>query len=597
MIILSDVKQTTKNPDGKSKKSFTQTFQINKKKILYSVLVCSALFVLLVAPAFTQYFKNAWQLNFLFKDFALPYLLTAFGITALLFLTLFFSWGIVHRILTALYSSVAIIGCLQNFIYALNPTGLHGEGQAPTPGAFAQISNFIMWIVIMAVIVWFTALSKKPDMGRFIVSFALLFTMVTQIGSTVIEAISYSSDPEGRQNSTINALLEAQEDETKVLPAHLTKQNMFQVSSKKNVIVFVLDRFDINYWNAFMNSGSPYLEELDGFTAYTDNLSKYPRTFPAVTSMLTGTEYDRSVSRDSYMTTAYSNGTFLNDLKANGYKINLYLPSTDGYLDASVFGDLVSNVTVTDGYSINNPMGLVGKMFSLGAYFWTPEIIKAGNMISTSAINSMVTVKDKYEINDYSDAAVYDEFCKTGISTQSEEKTFSFLHLRGCHSPFTLDEKCEPMDAPINEYKYMLPQVTGMFKFITEYLQELKDKGLYDDATIIITGDHAALTTDTEPYTSPKITGLLVKESGQSGTPLKTSSAQVSQDNFIPTIIKSAGITPSVEYGKAYSDIKEGETVVRTHYFDTLHLNPNKSYTYTITGPAADFANWKVVEN
>lgn len=576
----------------KTNKSFKEKLQINKGKVLHSVLVSFALFVLIVAPAFSQFFKNAWQFNFLFKDFALPYLLTAFGISAVLFLTLFFSWGVVHKILYGLYSSVAVIGCLQNFISALNPVGLHGEGQGAQPTVFAQISNFVMWLTLSSLIIWSVALSKKKDMGRLVVTFALLFTMVTQVGTTVIEGISYTSDPENRQNQLINAILEAQEDNTADKPAHLTKKNMFQVSTKKNIIVIVLDRFDISYWNAFLNSGSEYLDALDGFTSYTDNIAKYPRTFPAVVSMLTGQEYDTTTSRTAYMEDAYSNSTFLKDLKANGYKINLYIPDSDGYIDASVFDGLVSNTAETDGYEIESKMGLVSKMFSLGSYYWTPEIIKANNYISTTDINDMIDVKDRYTISDYSDAEVYDDFSKKGLRTQSEEGTFTFLHLRGCHSPFTLDENCEPMDEPINEYQYMLPQVTGMFKFISEYLQELKDLGLYEDATIIITGDHATLYSDTEPYTSPKLTGLLVKESGQSGTPLKTNSAQVSQDNFLATIVKSAGITPSVDYGKAYSEVEEGETVVRTHYFDTLHKNPNEHYVYTITGSGSDFNNW-----
>lgn len=590
MIVLSDTKV-------KAPKSFKEKLQINKNKVLYSVLVSFALFVLLVAPAFSQFFKNAWQFNFLFKDFALPYLLTAFGISAVLFLILFFSWGIVYNCLFALYSSVAVIGCIQNLISALNPVGLHGEGQGGAPTVFSQIANFIMWLALASLIVWLTVLSKKKDFGKLIITFALIFTMVTQIGTTVIEGISYSSDPENRQNPLINALLEAQEDSTAEKPAHLTKENMFQVSTKKNIIVIILDRFDLSYWNAFVNSGSPYLEELDGFTSYTDNIAKYPRTFPAVVSMLTGKTYDNITSRYNFLEDAYSNSTFLKDLKANGYKINLYLPDTDGYTDARVFDGMVSNTAETDGYTVESTMGLVGKMFSLGSYFWTPEIIKANNYISTTDINDEISVKNKYTITDYSDAEIYDDFSKSGLKTQSSEGTFTFLHLRGCHSPFTIDENCEPMDAPINEYQYMLPQVTGMFKFISEYLQELKDKGLYEDATIIITGDHATLYSDTEPYDSPKLTGLLVKESGESGTPLKTSSAQVSQDNLLATIVKSAGITPSVDYGKSYSEVKEGETVVRTHYFDTLHKNPNEHYTYTITGPGNDFRNWEIEQN
>ena len=136
-----------------------------------------------------------------------------------------------------------------------------------------------------------------------------------------------------------------------------------------------------------------------------------------------------------------------------------------------------------------------------------------------------------------------------------------------------------------------------MFKFIKEYIAELKAKGVYEDATIIITGDHASALSDVEDVPSARITSLLVKEKGSFGTPLKISEAPVCQANFIPTIIKLSGVTPSVNYGKAYSEVDENEIITRKYLFEKdVKGDLDEIVEYEITGSARDFSNWKIKE-
>ncbi len=66
-----------------------------------------------------------------------------------------------------------------------------------------------------------------------------------------------------------------------------------------------------------------------------------------------------------------------------------------------------------------------------------------------------------------------------------------------------------------------------MLNIVAEYLRDLKDSGLYDEATIVVTADHG------EWYLADEITGptapmLMVKPStaaGGSDAPVKTSDA------------------------------------------------------------------------
>ena len=94
------------------------------------------------------------------------------------------------------------------------------------------------------------------------------------------------------------------------------------------------------------------------------------------------------------------------------------------------------------------------------------------------------------------------------------------------------------------------------FAIIYNYIEEMKRLGIYDDATIVITGDHANAVSDytiiggegateaesdgnderavtdgeEERDSGTRVTSMFFKRSGDSETPLATSSAQVSQD-------------------------------------------------------------------
>jgi len=577
----------------KTKFSFVKTFDITKKKVLSSLMVSFAVFVMLVASAYAAFFSIAKEMTFKFGDFAFLYTGICLGIFAILFIALILCKGIAHKMLYALCAALGLIGGFQNMITTITFKGMPADGNALPPSDAAQIINLALWLIITGLIIWSTSIFKHKDFARLVVSFGLLFVMVTQIGCTVIEGINaYSSEEE-------DTFIPPQESR----PAYLTTENMFTVSENKNVIVFILDRFDKSYFDRFMKVDTKYIDQLDGFTYYTDNIAKYPRTFPAVTSMLTGMEYDFSGNENTYMAKAYSSSPLLQELRDNNFNVNLYIPNSDGYKDAAYFGGTVTNTSEYRGYTVPTDE-LTKEIFSLGSYFWAPEIIKAQNTTSQSDLENLVTKLggdgSEYRLTNTSDAEYYDTFLKEGLKTQSEKNNFTFLHLRGCHAPFTIDENCEVFDA---EGSYnggdVVPQTEGMFKFITEYLQALKDLDLYDDATIIITGDHAAIEAyDSRLYeednSKAKLTALLVKESGVSGTPLKKSSAQVSQDNFIPTIIKSAGIETDKDYGKAYSEVGEFENVERTHYLELQGGDMNGSvWKYTITGPGTDFNNWK----
>lgn len=571
---------------SEKKVSLKEKFGITGNKILTSVLAGFTVpFVLVICSVFSVFFSNASQFAFTLGDFAPALILISLGIFAVITLTLIFTKGTLRGSIFTLCAFLVVAAYIQTFITNLTFQGLPGDGNVGIASKVKMVINFTLWTILLCVFLWFGILSKKAETGKSVMSFLLILVLVMQTVSLIPAAITYANEQTTTDTTEQNVKKEV----------FLTTDSMFELSTKENIVVIILDRFDDRYFQALLNTDSPYIDSLEGFTYYQDNISTYPRTYPAITSMVSGINNDYSGSRLQYFEKAYSESPFLKDLKSNGYKTNLYIPSYYAYDNADVFGDLVSNTSAAEGYTITSQSKLIGKLFELSSYFWAPEIFKS-NTIGSSSFGDIVTINSdaaKYEMTETKDAEIYQELVESGLRTQNNKNTFTFLHLRGCHSPFTIDENCNPVEkGSVSSTQ----QTTGCFKLIDEYFSEMKRLGIYDDATIIITGDHGALDSDSKEYGNENLTGLLVKMSGESGTELKFSSAQVSQDNFLATIVKSAGLKTSTDYGRSYDEVPEGETITRTHYFQlyTGSERKDENLTYTIEGKGTDFSNWSI---
>ena len=577
-------KPAAKSGDTKAKKS-----TMSKSHVIVSLLASFAFsFSFFIVGPLGFYFSESnrgfFENNGLYADMVVP----AMVIAALIFFVIFgaillLATGKVHTTLVSIITWLLVCGYLQVLFFNGWTNGLIGDGNETGDIPGAGIPNLIVWIVLGVLIIGAPLLtkgklSKVGGIAKMVVIYLLVLVFAMQ-GAGLLEAVL--SAPEESSGKS-----------------YLSTKNMFNVSDKDNIIVFIVDRFDISYYNELKAYDPNFFADFDGFTSYTDNISLYARTYPAITSILTGVENDFSTTRTEYFDRAYSEATFLEDISGAGYDVNIYTNNFYAYDDADTIGDFVDNkVNAGDTSKLTNPMGLVSAMINYSVYNFGPDIIKYQIDISTNSFVDLASSDETYQLYSKDDAAFYDAFEAAGGLSTNGNKNFSFYHFTGCHSPFNLDENAEDLGSGNST---SLKQSRGIFKIIKEYLAELKAEGLYEDATIIITGDHASALYDTKDVPSPRITSLMVKESGKAGTPMVESKAPVCQANFMATIIKSAGIKTDNDYGRAYSEIGEDEVLTRKYLFEkTIKVNEENDdeiVEYEITGPASDFNNWKIVE-
>lgn len=572
------------------KKAFT------KMDIIMPVLASFAFsFSFFIVNPLSFYFSKSnrgiFETNNLFAGNVVPALIIA---ALILFVLLAGVLIVLPRKVRSIAESVIAWLLVGGYVQALFfngwTSGLMGDGNEIGEMPGAGVPNLLVWILLGVVIIGapflFAFLKKKnikvPELvnmifTKFFVPYLLILVLFMQ-GAGLAEAV-------------LNA------PEETVTKAFLTYDGMFEVSKNNNTIVFLVDRFDSSYYEELKEYDPDFFKDFDGFTSYVDNISLYGRTYPAVTSILTGVENDFSASREKYFEKAYGQARFLRDMKSNGYDVNVYTTDFYVYSDASQMQDYVDN-TEKASESINfvNPVGFVGAMASYTFFNTAPDLFKSMVSVSTNSFADFAVQESDSTKYIHDDSAVYDLWQQSGGLTVKDEDNFTFLHLRGCHSPFNVDENLNNVG---DGNSTSLEQTRGVFKLIKEYIADLKAKGLYENATIVITGDHASAISDTKDVPSPRITTLLVKEKGKSGTPMVESDAPVCQENLIPTLVKSSGIVPSVPYGKAYSEIGEDEVLTRKYLFQTYDANSetdDMEIEYSITGSARDFDNWVIKE-
>ncbi|MBE6662063.1 MAG: hypothetical protein E7606_02135 [Ruminococcaceae bacterium] len=550
----------------------------SKQKLWLSILAAAALpFAVLICGIGEIYLNNSAEFLFVLSDFWPLSIGIGIAIFAVLAIVLRFLKGKAFHVVLSLLVWLALMSYVQGVFLNFGMNSLGADELAGGVGVGLVILDLAIWLLTGAGFVLAALLVRDKQTLGMLATVALVMVIAVQ---AINLGLAFVGSEEKEKTQTV-----------------LTTENIFEVSEGDNVIVFLLDRFDIYYYQKLLEQEPHFFDGLDGFTFYDNNISLYSRTYPSVTYMLTGVENPFKNTREKYFEDAYADSPFFRDLKDNGYKINLYTSAYYAYDDASVFGDAVDNVSRYQDYVIEGRMELVFKMVQLALYRYAPLGVKDSIQVSSADFGGFISFDTDNDYEQYvmNDAETYRLFRESGLTTQKKNNTFTFLHLNGCHSPYTMDENGNAI--PSNNYaSAAIPALKGCFKLIYEYIEQLKALGLYEDATIIITGDHARAMDDTVDVEGARVTALFVKESGSHGTPLADSSAPVCQENLRAEIVKSAGLKTQNDYGAAFSDIDEDADIVRKYYFEKSNGDKDEIVVYHVKGDAKDFDNWTLHE-
>ena len=458
------------------------------------------------------------------------------------------------------------------------------DGQAVPWGdhVSTMVANGVVWAAIIAACAAFCL--KKPGFSRSLLTIlAFAFMAAQSIGiATYIkhDIVLDDADP------------------------MVTRQGLFEVSDKSNVIVFVVDTVDTNQFDAVLADHPDMLDEFTGFTLFEDSAGAMIPTSHAIPFLLSGERLQEGETYNHYVDTRYARSSFIEDVADRNYSVSLYAECI--YSGVNVFGDKTDNIRRTDALPLDVP-GTIKMLSQVALYRDMPWALKPLFWYYTDDIGSAIAdgskdVDESQKPYVLDDAQYYQDLLETGLSFQQDESVdgaMKLIHLSGAHVPYTLDENgllCEGGTT-------LEQQMQGTFAILDEYLRELKELGAYDGATIVVTADHGIWYPTTEVIAEPSTPLCLVKpatEPGGSSAPYQVSSAPVSQDDFHPTVIDAVGGDKS-EYGAGmtYFDVPLGERIRlydMTRYPDDTLSRFNELDRFEIVGDARDFANWRLTD-
>ena len=395
----------------------------------------------------------------------------------------------------------------------------------------------------------------------------------------------------------------------------VTEDGLYDVNTGRgDVIIFVLDHFDTKFMYGVQEQFPEVLEELEGFTWYTDDSGMMVPTLFAVPYMLTGITPEPGQDIHDYYRSRYLESTLIDDLTSTGYTLGLYTSDIqEGYFTAEEVDELFAAKTVNvhglDTLDIN-PVGTVKILIRAALFRDMPWIAKQPFWFYTDALNQRVLnmgtvtydadgnivlgdpAQTPYIIDDVLRKTELEAF---GLSVANGIGGVKFIHLNGSHLPFTMDVQGNRV---AQDSVTQVEQTAGALAIVGEYLQMMKELGAYENATIIITADHGDWVASHDLTEMVSCPVMLVKQRGDTWSELRVSDKQISHANMIATIVEAVGASEGTvaKYGPTLADAPD--TSVRlTYHITTIEDRVKEVQEFEVVGDANDIANWRYTGN
>ena len=340
---------------------------------------------------------------------------------------------------------------------------------------------------------------------------AELFERITRLVSLVIIAIQILTLGMLAVNSDVLSVDES---------SRVSTDQIMEIGSENNIIIFVLDTFDDPLMDSIMESDGEYYRTLFAdFTRFTDCAAGGATTAAAMPILISGEYYTDGLRYSEYVNNAFNSDQLYDALRDEGYSITMYTDSA--YLGTSANG-YVENYIEGAGQP-SSYAGLTAKYSTFTLFKYMPHILKQFFWLYTAEFNAYQP-SESYVMDE---AAFYNMLVSERLQVTGKS-SFRLIHLQGAHYPYTINEY-----ARLDETATRVQQAKGNLFIVEEYINQMKACGVYDNSMIIITADHG----DSANYSAPI---LFVKDRGTTGA-YEENDAPVSHIDLHPTLFSYLG--------------------------------------------------------
>lgn len=562
-------------------------------RLVYALIVSvfAAFTVLVVAP-FEIVASNGSSLIFGVPDVWVPVVFAASAVAVIVALLLTVLRGRAFEIALLIVFSLGLGAYVQAMF--LNGALPPADGVPVVWEDYQTITavSAVVWIVLIVVPLvarhWFGAVCRGAVA---VLAVCLIGIQSVGLASLFVGPVAHADDESAAAPISSKSVV--------------TEEGLFDVSPQNNVVMFVIDTLDIVYLKDIMQDNPDMFDAMTGFTYYENTVGAMCPTRWSVPFLLTAQAPQSDESLGAYLDRQYADATFIPDLVEEDYSVGLYSDSIglDRLSDEQMafMEQSTENIHPLDSPSAAlDKLGAVRVLWKSALYREMPWALKQPFWFYTDEINAgMVDRASADNLGSVAyaldDPAYYDGLKNYGLSVKDDGKagSFKFVHLNGSHRPHYMNENAENVgyDNATFEQSYL-----GSFKIVGEFIQQMKDAGVYEDSTIIVTSDHGEWYYTLEGLDRATGPVLFVKEpmsKEESEQPMKVSDVPASHFDIHPTVMDSIGGETEKYAGVPVGDLT-AEPRMRNYIMNACDGKVDVALIeYSVDGDVYDFSNWR----
>lgn len=343
-------------------------------------------------------------------------------------------------------------------------------------------------------------------------------------------------------------------------------EDIFQYSREHNVVQLILDNFQTDIFEELIEEEG-LAEDFDGFVLFRENAAVTPYTILAIPSILSGQVYDGGEPPGEFFRRSIRQG-LPSRLHEQGYRVNLStmrsLEDSDHdahYRIPSVYGATAREMIESE----------AARLVDITLFRHVPHLVRNWVYNDNNWRLSPVMVDPETLPKSFAHKQFFRDYTER-LDPRLDGPAFHFLHLWPPHPPYVTTEDGEYAgEALPNTRENYKHEARAILLQVVEFLEKLKDRGIYDDTLIVLHSDHGGAF---EPeFTPTRTLALKAIKPRNSRGPLRTSNAQVALTDVAATIVEEEELDIDWQ-GRSAFDVSEDE--VRERRFVFYHGNRNQ---------------------
>ncbi len=435
----------------------------SKKQLLFKIalaLLAIVITLCIYVPGLIYFTQREYFTNYYLELIAAPLLyMSGAALLVWVFLSLLPRTGL--KYMSSVLLVLALLIWLQADIFAVSYGALDGSGIEFEP--FDQRGLWELIIVLVSVVLaWvFNQFINKH--------FSLIIGLIL-LGQCLLTGFNVINEP-------------ADKPEIKALD-----KEFFNYSSKKNVIVIILDTFGGDVFESIIEKYPEFKKGYQGFVSYTDAISNYPATKGSLPSLLTGQMIPKDYELLDFIDEVVSERGLPAHFEEQGYEVSVVSVFSwfrNFYAKRFMFEPPFLPEELK---AYNAAMLFDYSLFRVVPHYLKELVYDQGHWLASGRVATHTEIPN----TEAERANLFLELMTDDAVVTDEVPRFKLIHVTTPHPKFVYDQDCRKgtLAKKASTRHYMEQQSVCALRKLDALFEKYKALGVYDDALIVVASDH-----------------------------------------------------------------------------------------------------------